>query len=270
MNKIFHDFRFFPQWMKKILWKMLHRVLLARYGNPELKFLNYGYASLNTDGKSLPLSENDELERFCLQLYHHTVSDVNLEGKDILEVGCGRGGGASYITRSLKPNSYFGLDLSKKLIRFCNYHYKNIPNLSFVYGNAEEIPFEDESFDAIINIESSRGYSNIVAFLSGVNRTLRSGGHLLFADLRTEEENEILREQFKNAGLEIIKEENIVQNTLKALDLDYERRYNLIIKKIPRLLKNIGNEFASVKGTKRYESFVDGSLIYMKYVLRKT
>ncbi len=145
-----------------------------------------------------------------------------------------------------------------------------MPGLSFIYGNAEDLPFDDMSFDAIINIESSRDYNNVDIFLSEVYRVLRPGGYLLLADLRTTEGNELLRNQFKEAGLNIIEEENIVKNTLKALDLDYERRFNLVSSKTPRYLKNLGKEWSSLKGTQRYESFVDGSLIYLRYMLKKT
>ncbi len=269
MSKIITDFRFFPNWMRKTFLRILHRVLLSRYGFSELKFLNYGYVSLDPNCEHFELDESDELERYGLQLYNHTVSDVSLKGKDILEVGSGRGGGASFITRYFEPNSYVGLDLSKKVIRFCNKNYK-LPGLSFVYGNAENLPFNDMSFDAIVNIESSRDYKNIDNFLSEVYRVLRPGGYLLLADLRTTEGNELLRNQFKEAGFNIIREENIVKNTLKALELDYERKYKLVNSKAPRILKSIASEFSSLKGTKRYESFVDGSLIYLRYIIMKT
>ena len=145
-----------------------------------------------------------------------------------------------------------------------------MPGLSFIYGNAENLPFDDMSFDAIVNIESSGSYSNMDKFLSEAYRVLRPGGYLLLADLRTIEENELLRNQIEEAGFNIINEENIVKNILKATDLDYERRYKLIKNKAPLYLKNLSKEFSSLKGTKRHESFDDGSLIYLRYVLKKS
>lgn len=61
---------------------------------------------------ALPLSESDEPNRYCIQLYHQTASQVDLTGKEVLEVSCGAGGGASYIARNLGPASYTGLDLN--------------------------------------------------------------------------------------------------------------------------------------------------------------
>lgn len=248
--------------------RFMHRLLLSKYDYSDLKFLNYGYENLDSEREDLELEEDDESERYCLQLYNHTISGVDLKGKDILEVGSGRGGGASFITRYYDPNSYIGLDLSKKLIRFCNKNC-NLPGLSFVYGNAENLPFDGNSFDAIVNIESSRDYCNVDIFLTEAYRVLRQGGFLLFADLRTVEGKEILKNQINEAGFDITEEEDITKNTLKALDLDYKRRYKLVDDKAPRFLEKLGKEWSGLRGTERYESFAEGSLIYLRYLLKK-
>ncbi|TET29094.1 MAG: class I SAM-dependent methyltransferase, partial [Candidatus Heimdallarchaeota archaeon] len=117
MKKIITYYLSASMFLKKILWRMMHRFIIRKYEGSELVFLNYGYEYLDSNQESLKLKDNDEKERYCLQLYHSTVADVALENKDVLEVGCGRGGGASYITRYLKPKSYIGLDMSKEVIK---------------------------------------------------------------------------------------------------------------------------------------------------------
>jgi len=268
MKKIITYYLSASMFFKKILWRMMHRFIIRKYEGSELVFLNYGYEYLDSNQESLKLEDKDEKERYCLQLYHSTVVDVALENKDVLEVGCGRGGGASYITRYLKPKSYIGLDMSKEVIKF-NTKYHKIAGLSFVEGNAQKLPFEDQSFDAIVNVESSRSYNDMDAFISEVHRVLRPGGHLLFADIRTEEENEQLRERFKSVGLKVRKEVNIIQNVVKALDLDSERRCQLIKKKTPKIFHGLAEEFSSTKESKRYAEFADGTMIYFQYILQK-
>ena len=64
--------------------------------------MNYGYAIITRDGKLIKnLKEEDEPERFQLQLYHFTATQMNskrnCKNMNILEVGCGRGGGLNYI-----------------------------------------------------------------------------------------------------------------------------------------------------------------------------
>ena len=64
--------------------------------------MNYGYDAPNL---SLKLENADEVERYPIQLYHHVASQSELKDKIVLEVGSGRGGGASYIARYLNPLS---------------------------------------------------------------------------------------------------------------------------------------------------------------------
>ena len=63
--------------------------------------MNYGWASLDPTASALTLRPEDEPNRYCIQLYHRVASVVDLCGSDVLEVGCGRGRGASYVMRYL-------------------------------------------------------------------------------------------------------------------------------------------------------------------------
>ena len=47
-------------------------------------------------------------------------------------------------------------------------------------GDAQDLPFPDESFDAVINVEASHIYPNFERFLGEVARVLRPGGHFLY------------------------------------------------------------------------------------------
>src|SRR5262245_49260348 len=76
----------------------------------DVLFLNFGYEE--DPPMALPLAASDEPDRFPIQLYHRTATQVDLSGKKVLEVSCGHGGGASYLMRTLHPASYTGLDLN--------------------------------------------------------------------------------------------------------------------------------------------------------------
>jgi SAM-dependent methyltransferase len=143
-----------------------------------LHFMNYGYLD---ETETITLQERDEQERYPIQLYHHTASCVDLEGKDLLEIGCGRGGGLSYLFRYLKPASAHGVDLNGYAIRFCARSY---PGIRFDVMDAQNLAFADDSFDAVINVESSHRYPSFRRFVKEVHRTLRPGGYSLFADFR--------------------------------------------------------------------------------------
>ena len=168
----------------------------------------------------------------------------------------------------LKPKSVTGLDFSEKAVDFCKKHY-SVWGLSFNVGNAESIPFKDEKFDVIINIESSHCYSNMDCFLSGVSRILKPNGYFLFADFRGKGKINSLRRQLKNSGLNLLKEKKITKNVLKSLDLDNERKSELIIKKTLKLFRKSFFDFAAIKGSEVYESFKTGEREYFSFVLQK-
>ena len=235
--------------------------------NADAIFLNYGYA----DGDEIDLRKEDEGNRYCIQLYNHvaTSAPVSLKGLDILEVGSGRGGGASYIARYFNPASFTGIDLCIKAVEFSSRHH-SAPSTSFLCGDARKLPFEDNRFDAVINIESSHNYDDIDRFFIEVYRTLKRGGYFLFADFRNPKLLGLLKEKLNNSGLKILKEEIITRNVIKALELDSERRSNLIKALVPKLLHKPSMALAGVKGTSLYNSFVTGKKEYFNFVLQKS
>lgn len=89
--------------------------------------------------------------------------------------------------RTLHPASYTGLDFNADGIAFCQKRHQP-PGLDSVHGDAESLPFGDESFDAVINVEASHAYPRLPRFLAEVARVLRPGGHFLYADFRGSDE----------------------------------------------------------------------------------
>lgn len=229
--------------------------------------MNYGYAPLAGQNQVPNLKEEDAHYRYYIQLYDHVAGAVDLRDLKVLEVGSGRGGGADYIKRYLKPEIMVGLDFSDNAVGFCSEKY-NVEGLSFETGNAESLPFSDNSFDVVLNVESSHCYGSMNAFLAQVKRVLREGGYLLMADFRRKEALEGLRESLNGSGLTLIKETDITQNILEALKLDDERKTALIKKSIHKSLVGFFLQFAGTNGSLIYERFVSGETIYLSYVLQ--
>jgi SAM-dependent methyltransferase len=232
-----------------------------------IRFLNYGYASLN--GEQVALQAADEPDRYAIQLYHHVASGAAIEGKDVLEVGSGRGGGASYIARYLHPKSYTGLDICKPAIRFSKARYADQDNLAFRVGNALSLPFADESFDAVVNIESAQHYGDMGRFLEGVHRVLRPGGAFLMACFEDRSKDVYPRDALAQSRLRLVREDDITANVARALELDGARRTALADEIVPRLLLGVSHEFAGIPGTQLHASFADGTCPYYCFTCRK-
>jgi ubiquinone/menaquinone biosynthesis C-methylase UbiE len=268
MSRIVEKYAELPKPLRKPLWQYWHKKMNKIDGENQANFMNYGYENLNGAPK-LELLEKDETDRYCIQLYDFVVKDADIKGKDVLEVGSGRGGGASYITRYYKPNSYTGMDITPKSIDFCNNHYKDVEGLSFKCGNAEKLPFEDNSFDFVVNVESARCYNNQQAFLNEVYRVLKPDGKLLLADMIYPKEKEGFRDMLQKAGFKATHERDISKNVVKALEKDSARREHLIDTKAPKILRKSFKTFAGTLGTSRYNNFATGVFEYWSFILSK-
>jgi ubiquinone/menaquinone biosynthesis C-methylase UbiE len=259
--------RIFPP-LRRLLWKQLYQLLAGLYKRGDWIFMNYGYAPLDPGG-DLRLDDADEQDRYFIQLYHHVASAVDLRGLDVLEVGSGRGGGANYIMRYLKPRSVVGVDFSEKAVAFCNSNYA-VQGLSFLQGDAESLPFDDNSFDAVVNVESSHCYSSMDAFLAQVRRVLRPGGYLLFADLRDSDRVEMLHEQLNRSGMRLIRRSDIAHHVIEAMNQDSERKMELIRESVSKLFFNSFKEFAGIRGSAIYEGLSAGEVVYQSFILKKS
>ena len=231
-------------------------------------FMNYGWADLETSNPSIPLEAGDERDRYCIQLYEQVAGAVDLRDRDVLEIGCGRGGGASWVMRRFGPRTMTGLDLSPVGVEYCRRRHC-MPGLSFVTGDAEAMGFEPESFDAVLNIESSHCYGSMERFLAGVFRVLRPGGHFLYTDYHSPEKLEQVRLLTGASGFETISEEDISSNVVRALELDDERKSVLIDRLVPGILRGLFREFAGMQGTSTFNGALrSGEKIYSRFVLR--
>ena len=212
---------------------------------------------------AVPLAESDEPNRFHIQLYHRVAAQADLEGKRILEVGCGHGGGASYLMRTVRPVSYTGLDLNRAGIAFCRKTH-NLVGVDFVHGNAERLPFPDQSFDAVINIESSGAYPHFPRFLAEVARVLRPGGDFLYADLRPCESVAEWETALAGAPMRMVSHENINAQVLRGMEINTQRILELI-DRVPRYLRPISRAFVGIQGSPFYRAMQRGKYSFRMY-----
>ncbi len=267
LDKIFMTATEISPKLKRWLWRRWYQYL-AGYRAEFWLFMNYGYAPLDDSSPMLELAEEEEQDRFCIQLYNHVAGRVDLKDVKVLEVGSGRGGGSSFIKRYLAPKTMTGVDFSSKAVDFSN-RIHDVEGLTFQQGDAEKLQFDDNSFDAIVNVESSHCYGSVPRFLAQVQRILRPGGHFLFADFRPSEQIDELTSQLQESGLSILEEENISPNVVRALELDSERKRELVKLNFGRVLSKSMQQCVGVKGSTIHQNFDTGVFIYKRFLLQK-
>jgi ubiquinone/menaquinone biosynthesis C-methylase UbiE len=163
---------------------------------------------------------------------------VDLTGKRVLEVSCGAGGGASYIVRTLRPASYTGLDLNPASIDFCRKRH-NLSGLDFVQGDAENLPFADQTFDAVINVEAAHQYPDFRRFLCEVARVLRPGGHFVYTDSRRHRAITEWEAALADAPMRLISERAIEDGVTRGLRANSRRSLDLISHRAPTFVHGL-------------------------------
>jgi SAM-dependent methyltransferase len=144
-----------------------------------------------------------------------------------------------------------------------------VEGLSFKVGDAENLPFEPEVFDVVLNLESSHGYGSMDRFLSSVHRVLRPGGHLLFADVRPAPEVATLHGQFQNAGLRLVEEQDISPFVVASLVSNAAARLATMLAEVPPAQHVRFLEAGAFPGSQTFQSLANGAYRYVRCVLQK-
>ena len=107
-------------------------------------------------------------------------------GEDVLDVGSGAGTDSLIAAQMVAPGGgVTGIDMTPEMLAKSrlNAGEMGISNVQFVEGEAEHLPFPDESFDVVI----SNGVIDLVpdkdAVYSDIFRVLRPGGRMQIADV---------------------------------------------------------------------------------------
>ena len=257
--------RLSPSRIRMRLWRGLYQRMARSQKDPGFRFMNYGFS----DDSDLQLSEADEPDRLFIQLYNMNIRDVEIEGKEVLEIGSGRGGGASWIARTYNPKSLVAVDYSEEAVKLSKNWFTIQDNLEFKVGNAQDLPLSDDSFDIVYNVESSHCYANIPEFLKEVFRVLKPNGKFCWTDMRDSGTMEEMHDQFTQVGFNIESRADVTKNVIKALNLIDEGRRNMIRKSAPSSLRKSFETFGGVPGTPVYEALKSGKIQYFRYLLSK-
>jgi SAM-dependent methyltransferase len=107
-------------------------------------------------------------------------------GEDVLDVGCGACMDTLIAAQMVGPTgSVTGIDMTPEMVTKAraSVAYMGLSNVTIVEGSAENLPFDDASFDVVI----SNGVIDLIpdkdAVFSEITRVLRPGGRIQLADV---------------------------------------------------------------------------------------
>lgn len=133
--------------------------------------INFGYWK---DVKK-PLTTKKRIES-QKRLYFEVFARFEPNCKTVLEVGCGRGHGVSWLRE--KGYEASGIDVLLSQIEKSKAEYPDLAQC-FLHGEAERIPFGDNNFDCVCSLEAAQHFTSFKTFCQESFRVLKCKGKLV-------------------------------------------------------------------------------------------
>jgi len=122
--------------------------------------------------------EWDSVERYIEYLRHFTAYkyvEEFVKDKSVLEVGCGTGYGANYLTRF--ASTLTAADISKQCVTYCHNSYGKA-KMNLLCASGLSLPIRNSSFDVVVSFQVIEHIEpkRVAHFLSEIKRILKDGG----------------------------------------------------------------------------------------------
>ncbi|PWT72761.1 MAG: hypothetical protein C5B59_15080 [Bacteroidetes bacterium] len=116
----------------------------------------------------------DPLSFQWYQTVYKLVPDLN--SANVLEIGCGSGAFASVLSKRFPGMKLTAIDISSQAIEKAKENYSGI---DFQVGDAENLQFDDSSFDFVISCETLEHLPHPKSMLKEIHRVLKNSGRFI-------------------------------------------------------------------------------------------
>lgn len=149
--------------------------------------------------------------------------------KNVLEIGVGTGRNTLPLLHRIKTR-FVGLDLSKEMLKAAETKLSSSKqSINLILGDAEHLPFAEETFDAIVCMSALHYFAFQESILGNFSQMLKKNGTLVCGDLTLHE-------------LDDVKFLETLERTLSKAHAGYHKP-----SEIKRLLENSGSQVVRTK-----------------------
>jgi len=128
--------------------------------------------------------KGEEMERHHLDITEKTIRLMELRpGERVLDLGCGAGWATRLLARLVGegPQGFgqvVGVDVSDEMVRRARATSRDFENIMYVWGSAQQIPWEENFFDKVLSVESFYYYPDQGRALAELFRVMAPRGRL--------------------------------------------------------------------------------------------
>lgn len=126
----------------------------------------------------------EEMEKHHLDITEKTLRVMDLKpGERVLDLGCGAGWATRILARLVADGpegrgQVVGLDIADEMIRRARAASRDFANIMYVWGSAQQIPWEENFFEKVLSVESFYYYPDQDRVLHELFRVMAPRGRL--------------------------------------------------------------------------------------------
>ncbi len=125
----------------------------------------------------------DPLQRFWHNSRFREVKKISEKAESVLDVGCADGIFTNVIAKATNAKNIIGLDVVKTSINWARKHWANNKKMKFIVGDAHNLKFKSNTFDAVYCLEALEHVVNPTKVLSEFKRVMKIGGFGIFSNV---------------------------------------------------------------------------------------
>lgn len=222
-----------------------------------ISFFNMGYRDVDgDDGGRRCIDLGGGFNSDAARLYSELIGSTDLSGCRVLEVGCGRAGGAEAVASRFEAARVFGLDrafssLAARIDRAA---------VARLNGDSQALCVRTGALDVVVNLESSQFYPRPGDFFREVSRVLKSGGRFLYGDCLRAELLSTYLGVAGASGLELLESRDISQNVLASRRAVGGRQVDAFSGLLDRRALE---EFIVAEGSENFRRLESGEYVYV-------
>ncbi len=138
--------------------------------------------------------------------YKAALNNLNINGKRVLDVGCGTGLLFSQITN--EAQTVVGVDLSSKLLHQARERARKFSNVHLVQADADHLPFTSNLFNVVFAFTVLQNMPNPSETLSEIKRNAQQAASIVVTGLKKVFSLEAFQKLLQDAGLQVVQIED--------------------------------------------------------------